>query len=110
MANYQTIPVSKPKSSKQKNTVFSVGTSDFGRLQPVGTFEVVPGDKIELDMRSFVRAALLLLLYTDVLKFIQMRSLFLIESFGLVGMIISLVILILLHLIQLLLHLCPMLK
>lgn len=57
MANYQTIPVSKPKSSKQKNTVFSVGTSDFGRLQPVGTFEVVPGDKIELDMRSFVRAA-----------------------------------------------------
>lgn len=57
MANYQTIPVSKPKSSKQKNTFFSVGTSDFGRLQPVGTFEVVPGDKIELDMRSFVRAA-----------------------------------------------------
>jgi hypothetical protein len=57
MANYQTIPVAQPKRSKQKNTVFSVGTSDFGRLQPVGTFEVVPGDKISLDMRSFVRAA-----------------------------------------------------
>ena len=57
MANYKTIPVAKPRNSKQKNTVFSVGTSDFGRLQPIATFEVVPGDKINLNLRSFLRGA-----------------------------------------------------
>ena len=57
MANYQTIPVAAPKRSAQKNNVFSVGTSDFGRLQPVGTFEVVPGDKVSLKLKTFVRAA-----------------------------------------------------
>lgn len=57
MANYQTIPVAAPKRSKQKNNVFSVGTTDFGRLQPVGTFEVVPGDKVSLSLKTFVRAA-----------------------------------------------------
>lgn len=57
MANYQTIPVATPKRSQQKNNVFSVGTTDFGRLQPVGTFEVVPGDKVSISLKSFVRAA-----------------------------------------------------
>lgn len=57
MANYQTIPVAAPKRSAQKNNVFSVGTTDFGRLQPVGTFEVVPGDKVSLNLKTFVRAA-----------------------------------------------------
>lgn len=57
MANYQTIPVAAPKRSKQNNNVFSVGTTDFGRLQPVGTFEVVPGDKVSLSLKTFVRAA-----------------------------------------------------
>lgn len=57
MANYQTIPVARPKRSKQRNNVFSVGTTDFGRLQPVGTFEVVPGDKVSIKLKSFIRAA-----------------------------------------------------
>lgn len=57
MANYKTIPVAKPRKSKQKNTLFSVGTSDFGRLQPIATFEVVPGDKVNLNLRSFLRGA-----------------------------------------------------
>lgn len=57
MANYQTIPVAAPKRNQQKNNIFSVGTTDFGRLQPVGTFEVVPGDKVSLTLRTFVRAA-----------------------------------------------------
>ena len=57
MANYQTIPVAAPKRSKQRNNVFSVGSTDFGRLQPVGTFEVVPGDKVTIQLKSFIRAA-----------------------------------------------------
>lgn len=57
MANYQTIPVAQPERSPQHNTILSVGTTDFGRLQPIKCLEVVPGDKISFIVKSFVRGA-----------------------------------------------------
>lgn len=57
MANYQTIPVAQPERSPQHNTILSVGTTDFGRLQPIKCLEVVPGDKISFNVKSFVRGA-----------------------------------------------------